>query len=57
MTVLRYGHLQSALVVVDAGLRTEWETPTLRASLCELHAPLGTPRRWLIASPATRKRV
>ena len=33
MTVSRYGHLQSALVVVDACVRTEWEPPTLRAAL------------------------
>ena len=33
-TVSRYGHLQSAPVVVDVALRTEWETPTLRAALC-----------------------
>ena len=32
-TVLRYGHLRSALVVVDACVRTEWEPPTLRAAL------------------------
>ena len=32
-TVLRYGHLRSAPVVVDAGLRTGWEPPTLCASL------------------------
>ena len=34
MTVLPYGHLWSAPVVVDACLRTEWEPPTLRAALC-----------------------
>ena len=33
MTVLRYGHLRSAPVEVDVGLRTEWEPPTLRAAL------------------------
>ena len=32
-TVLRYGHLRSAPVVVDAFLRTEREPPTLRAAL------------------------
>ena len=37
-TVSRHGHLQSALVVVDAGVRTEWEPPTLRAPLCSLYA-------------------
>ena len=31
--VLRYGHLRSTPVVVDGGLRTEWEPPTLRAAL------------------------
>ena len=34
MKVLRYGHLRSAPVVVDVGVRTEWEPPTLRAALC-----------------------
>ena len=39
MKVLRYGHLRSAPVVVDAtGVRTEWEPPTLRAALSALHA-------------------
>ena len=38
-TVLRFGHLRSAPVVVDVALLSEWEPPTLRASLCELHAP------------------
>ena len=33
MKVLRYGHLRSAPVVVDVGVRTEWEPPTLRAAL------------------------
>ena len=33
MAVLRYGHLRSAPVVVDACLRTEREPPTLRAAL------------------------
>ena len=33
MAVLRYGHLRSAPVVVDACVRTEWEPPTLRATL------------------------
>ena len=33
MTVSRYGNLRSAPVVVDAGLRTEWGPPTLRAPL------------------------
>ena len=40
MTVLRYGHLQSAPVVVDACLRTEREPPTLRAALCYSRASL-----------------
>ena len=39
MKVLRYGHLRSAPVVVDVGVRTEWEPPTLRAALVGLHAP------------------
>ena len=39
MTVLRYGHLRSAPVVVDVGVRTEREPPTLRAAPCELLAP------------------
>ena len=33
MTVSRYGHLWSAPVVVDVGVRTEWEPPPLRAVL------------------------
>ena len=33
MKVLRYGHLRSAPVVVDVGIRTGWEPPTLRAAL------------------------
>ena len=32
-TVLRNGHLRSAPVVVDVGLRTEWEPPTLHTAL------------------------
>ena len=32
MKVLRYGHLRSAPVVVDVGIRTGWEPPTLRAA-------------------------
>ena len=36
MTVFRHGHLRSAPV---AGLRTEWEPPTLRGFLREVHAP------------------
>ena len=35
MTVLRYGHVRSAPVVVDACLRTGWEPPTLRAALSD----------------------
>ena len=37
MKVLRYGHLRSAPVVVDVGLRTEWNHPTPRI-LVGLHA-------------------
>ena len=43
MKVLRYGHLRSALVVVDVGVRTEWETPTLRASLSTSTRPAWAP--------------
>ena len=39
--VSRYGHFRSAPVVVDVGLRTEWEPPTLRAALC-----VSTRRSW-----------
>ena len=39
MKVLRYGHLWSAPVVVDVGLRTEWNHPTPRI-LVGLHALL-----------------
>ena len=34
-----YSHLRSAPVVVDAGLRKEWEPPARRAGLVGLHAP------------------
>ena len=37
MKVLRYGHLRSAPVVVDVGVRTEWEPPMLAQ-------PCGSPR-------------
>ena len=40
MTVLRYGHLRSAPVVVDACLRTEWEPLALRAPVWE-STPFG----------------
>ena len=53
MKVSRYGHLRSAPVVVDVGVRTEWEPPTLRAALCCLHVPSLAPPRWLPASPLT----
>ena len=39
--VLRYGHLRSAPVVVDACVRTEWEPPTLRAALWLSTRPSG----------------
>ena len=55
MTVSRYGHLQSAPVVVDVGVRTEREPPTLRAPLWD--STRLAPPRWLPDSPATRKRV
>ena len=41
MKVLRYGHLRSAPVVVDACVRTEWEPPTLRAALSVSTRPSG----------------
>ena len=41
MKVLRYGHLRSAPVVVDVGVRTEWEPPTLRAALSVSTRPSG----------------
>ena len=53
MKVSRYGHLRSAPVVVNVGVRTEWEPPTLRAALCCLHVPSLAPPRWLPASPLT----
>ena len=53
MKVLRYDHLRSAPVVVDVGVRTEWEPPTLRAASPRASAP----PRWHAASPTTRKRV
>ena len=54
MKVLRYGHLWSAPVVVDVGVRTEWEPPTLRAALWLSTRPTWAPPRWLTASPTTR---
>ena len=50
-TVLRYGHLRSAPVVVDAFLRKEWEPPTLLAALFFSTRPAWAPPRWLLASP------
>ena len=50
-TVLRYGHLRSAPVVVDAFLRKEWEPPTLLAALFFSTRPAWAPLRWLPASP------
>ena len=41
MKVLRYGHLRSAPVVVDDGVRTEWEPPTLRAATSVSTRPSG----------------
>ena len=43
-TVSRCGHLRSAPVVVNVGLRTEWEPPTRLA---------WAPPTWLTASAAT----
>ena len=57
MTVLRYGHLRSAPVVVDAGIRKEREPPTLLAALWVSTRPAWAPPRWPLASPTTRKRV
>ena len=53
MKVSRYGHLRSAPVVVDVGVPTEWEPPTLRAALWLSTRPAWAPPRWLLASPAT----
>ena len=50
VTVLRYGHLRSAPVVVDVALRTEREPPTLHTALCVLLAP----RRRLDGLPPLR---
>ena len=55
VTVLRYGHLWSAQVVVDTCLRTEWEPPTLRASLSDSTRPAWAPPRWLPASSTSRQ--
>ena len=57
MTVLRCGHLRSAPVVVDVGVRTGWEPPTLRAALSVSTRPTWAPSRWRPASPTTRTRV
>ena len=54
MKVLRYGHLRSAPVVVDVGVRTGWEPPTLRAALSVSTRPTWAPPRWLPASPRRR---
>ena len=53
MTVLRHGHLRSAPVVVDVGVRTEREPPTLRAALYNLHSQVTAPPLWHLSSPAT----
>ena len=55
-TVFRYGHLRSAPVVVDVGLRAEWSHPA-PCILVALHAPVLAPPRWLTASPTTRNCV
>ena len=52
MTVSRYGHLRSAPVVVDVGVRTEWEPPTLRAAPWVSTRPSRAPPSWPLASPA-----
>ena len=57
MTVLRYGHLRSAPVVVDVGVRTGWEPPTLLAALSISTRPSRAPLSWRSASSATRTRV
>ena len=57
MKVSRYGHLRSAPVVVDGGIRTEWEPPTLRAALWLSTRPTWAPPRGLTASPTSRERV
>ena len=57
MTVLRYGHLRSAPVVVDVGFKHGVGTAYTRCSFIGLHAPAWAPPRWLAPSPATRKRV
>ena len=45
-TVLRCGRLRSAPLVVDAGLRTEWEPLTLHAALCCSTRPAWATPRW-----------
>ena len=51
MKVLRYGHLRSAPVVVDACVREEWEPPTLLAALSVSTRPTWAPPSWPLASP------
>ena len=51
MKVLRYGHLRSAPVVVDVGVRKEWEPPTLLAALSVSTRPTWAPPSWPPASP------
>ena len=53
ITVSRHGHLRSAPVVVDAGSRTEWEPPTLRAALSDPTRPAWASPSWFTASPST----
>ena len=53
-TVFRFGHLQSAPVVVGGGIRTEREPRTLRAALWFSTRPSRALPRWLHASPSTQ---
>ena len=57
MKVSRYGHLRSAPVVVDVGVRTEWEPPTLRAALWLSTRPSRRLLNGFLPLQTTRKRV
>ena len=57
MKVLRYGHLRSAPVVVDAWCTHGVGTAYTPCSPVCLHAPFGAPPRWLCASPTSSQRV
>ena len=56
-TVLRYGHLQSAPVMVGAAYTQGAGTAYTPCSTVTLLTPILAPPRWLTASPTTRNCV